>query len=97
MQPNVSFYAVATALHPKLHLTWLKTHWKNFPRWHKKAEALFRATFKAYAKTEVEVEKLQPPSRRKLPGGETNLYTQTMSVDLMLLTNAKNKRQKQVS
>jgi hypothetical protein len=46
MQPDVSFYAVATALHPKLRLAWFKTHWKNFPRWYKKAEALFRATLR---------------------------------------------------
>jgi hypothetical protein len=97
MQPDISFYAIATALHPKLRLTWFKTHWKNFPRWYRKAEASFRATFKAYAEAEVEVEELQPPSRRKLPGSESDLYTQTMSVDLMLLTNAKNKRQKRVS
>jgi hypothetical protein len=97
MQPNVSFYAIATTLHPKLRLTWFKTHWKNFLRWYRKAEASFRATFKAYAEAEVEVEELQPSSRRKLPGSESDLYTQTMSVDLMLLTSAKNKRQKRVS
>jgi hypothetical protein len=58
---------------------------------------LFRATFKAYAEAEVEVEELQPLLRCKLPGSESNLYAQTMSVDLILLTDAKNKRQKQVS
>jgi uncharacterized protein YccT (UPF0319 family) len=31
---------------------------EELPRWYKKAEALFRATFKAYAEAEVELEKL---------------------------------------
>jgi hypothetical protein len=75
MQPDISFYAIATALHPKLRLTWFKTHWKNFLRWYRKAEALFRATFKAYAEAEVEVKELQPLLRRKLLGSESDLYT----------------------
>jgi hypothetical protein len=93
MQPNISFYAIATALHPKLRLTWFKAHWKNFPRWYRKAEALFRAAFKAYSKAEVEVEELRPPLRRKLSGSESDLYTQTMSVDLILMqrTNGRSK------
>jgi hypothetical protein len=80
-----------------LRLTWFRTHWGNFPRWYRKAEASFRAIFKADAEAEIEVEELQPRLRHKLPGGESDLYTQTMSVDLILLTNAKNKRQKRVS
>jgi hypothetical protein len=36
-------------------------------------------------------------SEVKTYGSESDLYTQTMSVNLMLLTNAKNKRQKRVS
>jgi hypothetical protein len=58
MQPDISFYAVATAFHSKLRLAWFKTHWKNFPRWYQKAEVLFRATFKTYAEAEVEGEEL---------------------------------------
>jgi hypothetical protein len=101
MEPDISFYAIATALHPKLRLTWFKTHWKNFPKWYKKAEASIRQVFKEYCDEEVEPEEqLLPTSRRKIPANSTvsnDLYTQTMSVDLMLLTNAKNKKTKRTS
>jgi hypothetical protein len=51
---------------------------------------------------EVEEQLTQPPSRRKLPGGDytdihTDLYTKTMTVDLHLMTNAKRKKQKRVT
>jgi hypothetical protein len=104
LTPDISYYAVATALHPKLRMNWFKTHWKNYPHWYKKAEAGVRRVFKNYVEDEVEEEsqlsqQAPPPSRRKLPGNNTgsNLYKRTMEVDLHLLTNAKNKRQKRTN
>ena len=39
-----------------------------------------------------------PLPRRKVPGGSTDLYSQTMAVDLMFLTGSKShKRQKRAS
>jgi hypothetical protein len=103
LKPDVSYYTVATALHPKLCMNWFKTQWKNFLTWHKKAESSIRRTFKAYV-DDVEEESQQsqqplPPLRRKLPSTNTstNLYERTTEVDLYLLTNAKNKRQKRVN
>lgn len=42
---------------------------------------------------------MPPISRRKLPSGSNSedLFDQSMAVDLHLLTNSKNKRQKRVS
>jgi hypothetical protein len=31
MKPDVSFYAIATVLNPKLRVAWFKTQWKRFP------------------------------------------------------------------
>ena len=101
LQPDVSFYAVATALHPKLRLGWFKTQWKHFPHWYRKAETSIRRVFKQYTEAAEEAEDelyLPAPSRRKLAGGGNNtLYERTMEVDLHLLTNAKGKRTKRVS
>jgi hypothetical protein len=102
MEPDVSYYAVATSLHPRLRLIWFKTHWRHFPKWYQKAEASINHVFKYYTDAEVEIDELtQPPSRRKLPGGDYNnnmdLYTKTMAVDLHLMTNAKRKKQKRVT
>jgi hypothetical protein len=49
IKPDVSLYAVATALNPKLHVAWFKTQWKRFPNWYKKAEASLRKVYKQYA------------------------------------------------
>jgi hypothetical protein len=104
MAPNVSFYAVATTLHPWLRLNWFKSQWKHYPQWYSKAEKSIRKVFKQYVDDEVDLEESQssrfePPSRRKVPGGGTgdDLFILTMAVDLHLLTNAKNKRVKRVS
>jgi hypothetical protein len=100
LQPEVSFYAVATALHPRLRLTWFKTHWKNYPKWYKKAETSVRKVYKDYLDAEVEPEEqTQPPSRRKHPIGSSgrDLYSQTMEVDLMLMTANSSKRQRRVN
>jgi hypothetical protein len=98
LQPDVSYYAVALALYPKLRLTWFKTHWKHYPRWYKKAEADICKVYARYLEAEVEAdEAIAPPlTRRKLPVNHSSLYAQTMSVDLMLLTNTTAKRQKRV-
>lgn len=98
MEPDVSIYAVATALHPHLRLLWFKTHWKNFPHWYGKAEKSIRRTFKQYIEVSAAPdEALPPPSRRKIPPNSNDLYAQTMAVDLHLLTNAKSKRQKRTT
>jgi hypothetical protein len=101
MEPDPSFYVVATALHPKLRLTWFKTHWKDFPRWHAKAEKSIRKVFKQYVDLEVEheTEEPLPPPRRKQPAARDSAFEdETMSVDLMLLTGARTfKRAKRVS
>jgi hypothetical protein len=101
MKPDVSFYAIATALNPKLRVAWFKTQWKRFPNWYKKAEASLRKVYKQYADEEAEDEHplLQPPTRRKVPSGSSgdDLYERSMEVDLHLLTNAKSKRQKRAN
>jgi hypothetical protein len=63
-----------------------------------------RRVFNNYVEDEVEEEsqlsqQAPPLSRRKLPGNNTgsNLYERTIEVDLHLLTNAKNKRQKRTN
>ena len=98
MDPDVSIYAVATSLHPQLRLIWFKTHWKHYPDWYRKAEQSIRRTFKQYTEAEAELEApIAPPSRRKVPSDSNDLFSRTMAVDLHLLTNAKNKRQKRLS
>ncbi|KAF1937004.1 hypothetical protein EJ02DRAFT_470027 [Clathrospora elynae] len=102
MDANLSYYAVATVLHPKLHINWFKDHWKNFPLWYKKADASVKEMFKSYLQAEVEDNnepQWPPQTSRKLPGGNTsnNPYNRTMGVNLHLLTNTKNKRQKRAS
>jgi len=102
LNPDVTYYAVATALHPKLRLNWFQNHWKNFPFWYKRAESSIRSVFKDYVEVEVKVEEdsqhvIQPLSRRKLPGGKSSLYERTMEIDLHLLTNNKAKKQKRVN
>jgi hypothetical protein len=101
IKPDVSLYAVATALNPKLRVAWFKTQWKRFPSWYKKAEASLRKVYKQYAdedEAEEEHPAFQPPTRRKIPSGTGDgLYERSMEVDLHLLTNAKSKRQKRTN
>ena len=101
LKPDVSLYAVATALNPKLRVAWFKTQWKRFPHWYKKAEASLRKVYKRYAdEDEAEedlAELLPPPTRRKVPSGGAGLYERSMEVDLNLLTKAKSKRQKRTN
>jgi hypothetical protein len=76
MKPHPSFYVVATALHPKLRLTWFKTRWKDFPRWHSKAERLIRRVFKQYLDIKVDCEtdeSLQAPWRKQLASSTDSL------------------------
>lgn len=104
MEPTPSFYTIATALHPKLRLAWFKTHWKDFPAWHIKADKSVRTTFKRYVDLEIESEAAEehlspPPTRRRHAEAEESwLFDSTMTVDLMLLTGSRShKRQKRVS
>lgn len=59
-----------------------------------------RKVYKDYLDAEVEPEEqIQPPSRRKHPIGLSgkDLYSQTMEVDLMLMTANSSKRQWRVN
>jgi hypothetical protein len=98
IEPDVSIYAVATALHPHLRLLWFKTHWKNFPHWYSKAEKSICQTYKQYLEVSAAPEEAPPPpSRRKIPSNSNDLYSQTMAVDLHLHTNATSKPQKRTA
>jgi hypothetical protein len=96
MEPDVSYYAVALFLHPKVRLMRFKTHWKRYPKWYKKAEANIRQIYKDYLDAEIDDNEhiLPPPSRQKLPANYSSLYTQTIAVDPTLLTNTTAKCQK---
>jgi hypothetical protein len=103
VHPDVSFYAVATLLHPRLRLNWFQSQWKNYPQWYRKAQKSLEKVFKEYLSVSAELEdsqdsQLLPPSCRKLPNSTStnDLYERTMAVDLHLLTNTKNKRQRRV-
>jgi hypothetical protein len=99
--PDVSYYSNTTLLHPRPRLNWFQSQWKNYPEWYRKARKSLEKVFKDYLAAEAEADSSQdsllgPPSRRKLPsnGNSSDLYERTMAVDLHLLTNAKNKRQR---
>jgi hypothetical protein len=101
--PDISFYAVATLLHPRLRLNWFQTQWKNYPQLYQKARKSLKNVFKEYLSISAEVGdsqdlQLLPLSRQKLPNSTStsDLYKRTIAVDLHLLTNTKNKRQRQV-
>jgi hypothetical protein len=96
MEPDVSYYAVALFLHPKVRLIWFKTHWKHHPKWYKKAEANIQQIYKDYLDAKIDNDEhiLPPPSHQKLPANYSSLYAQTMAVDPMLFTNTTAKRQK---
>jgi hypothetical protein len=99
IQPQISYYVVATALHPALRLAWFQTHWKQYADWVKRAKESIIKIFKLYMAAEVDDDDTALPlPRRKVPGGNTDLYSQTMAVDLMFLTGSKShKRQKRAS
>jgi hypothetical protein len=93
MVPDVSYYAVATLLHPRLRLDWFQSQWKNYPEWYRKAHKSLEKVFKEYLAAEAEVDNsqdalLEPLSRQKLPSNSnsSDLYKRTMAVDLHLLT-----------
>ena len=93
IDPPISYYCVATILNPQLRLIWFKDHWRKHPSWHKKAEASMKAVFQQYVDAEAEAEvedDEQPPSRRKLPGGEYHdeSFERTLSVNMSLLTGS---------
>ncbi|KAH3938518.1 hypothetical protein HBH98_249950 [Parastagonospora nodorum] len=102
MKPNVSYYAIATMLHPKLRYNWFQNQWKHHPPWYNKARKSIDHMFRQYHQDEADDEaqgsQLQPPSRRKLPNDDSknSLYEAAMAVDLHLLTNARNKKQRRV-
>jgi hypothetical protein len=58
MDPDVSFHAVATALHPGLRLNQFKSQWKRHPQWYNKAEKSIQKVFKQYVADEQEYEDL---------------------------------------
>lgn len=95
---DVSYYCVATALHPALRLAWFQTHWKPYNSWVKAAEASVKKVYNEYLAAELDNEEpeLPLPSRRKAPNSDDdNLYSQTMAVDIHYLTgNKARKRQK---
>jgi hypothetical protein len=104
MVPDVSYYAIATLLHPRLHLNWFQSQWKNYLEWYRKARKLLEKVFKEYLAAKAEVDDsqdtlLEPLSWRKLPSNSnsSDLYERTMAVDLHLLTNAKNKCQRRAA
>jgi len=103
MTPDVSFYAIATLLHPKLRFNWFQSHWKNFPQWYKKARKSLEKVYNEYLAADAELDESQqlqlpPLTRRKLPSGSNydDLYERTMAVDIHLLTNNNKKRQRRV-
>jgi hypothetical protein len=71
---EISFYAVATALHPALRLAWFHTHWKLYREWVKKASDSLNKIFKQYVAAEADDdEELPEPTRRKLPSNCSKL------------------------
>jgi hypothetical protein len=96
---QVSYYVVATTLHPALRLAWFQTHWKQYANWVKRAKDSTNRVFKQYMAEEIDDDDTALPlPSRKVPGGNTDLYSQTMAVDLMFLTGSKShKRQKRTT
>jgi hypothetical protein len=96
IEPEVSYYVVATTLHPALRLAWFQTHWKQYADWVKRAKDSTTRVFKQYMAKEMDDDDTALPlPRGKVPGGNADLYSQTMAVDLMFLTGSKShKRQK---
>jgi len=100
IEPETSYYVVATALHPALRLAWFQTHWKQYNDWVKRAKDSTSRVFKLYMAEEMDDDDTALPlPRRKVPGSDnSDLYSQTMAVDLMYLTGSKShKRQKRTT
>lgn len=99
IEPEVSSYVVATTLHPALRFAWFQTHWKQYADWVKRAKDSTNRVFKQYIAKEMDDDDTALPlPRRKVPGGNADLYSQTMAVDLMFLTGSKShKRQKRTT
>ena len=97
MESTPSYYCVATALHPRLRLAWFKDHWRDFDKWHRKAEADTRKVFNEYLaanKVPNEVVIAEELNRRPPASHNSSPFARTMAVDTMLLTsNANHKRQ----
>jgi hypothetical protein len=97
MESTPSYYCVATALHPRLCLAWFKDYWRDFDKWHRKAEADTRKVFNEYLaanKVPNEVVIAEELNRRPLASYNSSLFARTIAVDTMLLTgNANHKRQ----
>lgn len=104
-EPDVSYYCIATMLHPKLRQQWFKTWWSHFPNWNRKADKSVRGVYETYKKNNRLMEldadsrddQLTQPSRRKVPGDAgTTFLDDVMTVDFHLLTGSKGvKRQRQ--
>ena len=100
IEPEISYYVVATALHPALRLAWFQTHWKQYAEWVRRAKDSTSRVFKLYMAEEVDDDDsaLPLPRRKVLGGDNSDLYSQTMAVDLMYLTGSKSyKRQKRAT
>ena len=52
IEPDVSYYCIATVLHLALRLQWFKSHWRKFLTWHKKAEKSIQDVFDDYVRAE---------------------------------------------
>jgi hypothetical protein len=96
MEPEVSYYCVATFLNPRLRALWFKDKWASFPDWYRKADRSVKTVYEAYEAQESdndEEEDREPesPTRRKGPGGEyhDNDYEETLGVDLYLQTGSR--------
>lgn len=74
IDPNTSYYTVATALHPRLRLNWFKSSWKQWPTWQRKADISFRTVFTKYLAAEIEPDEIQEEQlrQRKLPASYVN-------------------------
>ena len=102
--PDVSYYCIATMLHPRLRQHWFKDKWSHFPAYNKKADKSIRSVYEAYKRSSQSDDDLDhlndpytQPSRRKIPENATRTrFDDIMAVDLCLLTGFKgSKRQKQ--
>jgi hypothetical protein len=81
LKHDVSLYAIATALNPKLRVAWFKTQWKRFPTWYKKSEASIRKVYRQYAdenEAEEDHVSFEPPTRRKVPSSSRDGFTNAL-------------------
>lgn len=93
LDPDVSYYCVALALHPAARLLWFKDHWRHHETWHKKAECSIKKAFQQYLQREDSREDEQPTIRKvprlgRIDDGDPDL-TAILSVDTSLLTGNK--------